>query len=538
VKKLLARAQDTRAQTAVLATLFIAAYWVPLRAMVTIWAENEDYSYGFLIPFVSAYLLWEKRKILSEIPVRNTWGGLPILLLFMLLSLYGVLGSSGNISMPSIPVLVALFILFCFGVEAVKRLMLPLGFLIFMVPLPAVIDRILGLQLKTISTRLGGAFINLCNIPVHVSGNIIDLGETQLQVADACSGMRYLLPLLALGFLYAHFFERTLWKRAVCVLASIPLGVLFNALRVGLTGLMADRFGTDVALGLFHSLSGWVVFAFAVVMLFAIGWVLRMFPPRSASVGQPIDRNSKPVPSLERAKTAPAFLVSAALLATVAAFSLSTGTLPPVTLDGGIKSLPLIIGPWKGSREIVNPVMITESGAEEAFSGYFSNRSGNQVSLYVGYRSTAFLANDNFFHSPTACLPSAGWLEKEVNRRTITGVPHFGALDVSTMIIEKEGIQYLVYFWFQTKDEATHDKNINRFHLSLHALRRDNTYDLFLRPITQIDPMERIENAEQRLDGFVRDLMPELLQFLKEKQATRGGSQHIYSLRGERLIRC
>jgi exosortase D (VPLPA-CTERM-specific) len=372
------------------------------------------------------------------------------------------------------------------------------------------------------SSKLGSAFIGLFNIPVHVSGNIIDLGVTQLQVVDACSGMRYIFPLLALGVLYAHLFERAFWKRAVCVLATVPLGVLFNALRIGITGVLTDRFGPTVAQGFFHDLSGWVVFVFACVMLFAISRVLRMFPPQPAAVKQPAALEADPVPSalLERRKTTSAFLVSAAVLVIVAAFSLSTSTLPPVAIDGGIESLPLVIGPWNGGQETVDPVMVRESGAEQAFSGFFTNQTGNGVSLYIGYRSSAFLANENFFHSPTVCIPSSGWVEQEVKRRTITRVPYFGTLEVTTMVIEKEGIRQLVYFWFQTKDRATYDKNINRFHLSLHALRRDNTYDLFLRPITPIDRTERIVDAEQRLDGFVRDLIPILLKFLKEKQVT------------------
>jgi len=522
MNRLLARIEDTRTQIVVLVALFIAAYWVPLRTMATIWMENEDYSYGFMIPIASAYLLWEKRKTLSGIPVRSAWESFPVLLLFTLISLYGMLGSSGNVSMPSIPILIVLFSLFCFGLEAAKRLMLPLGFLVFMVPVPAFIDRYLGIRLKAISTGLGGSFIALCNIPVNISGNIIDLGVMQLQVVDACSGMRYIFPLLALGFLYAHFFERVFWKRTVCVLATIPLGVLFNALRIGITGVLTDRFGPSVAQGFFHDLSGWVVFVFALVMLFAIGRVLRMFPPRAAVGRYPATQQVNPVPSApsERSKTTSAFLVSVAILVTVAALSLSTSTLPPISIDGGIESLPLVIGAWKGNRETVNPVMVRESGAEQAFGGYFTNESGYGVSLYVGYRSTAFLANENFFHSPTVCIPSSGWVEQEVKKRTITQVPYFGTLEVTKMVIEREGIRQLVYFWFQTKDRATFDKNINRFHLSLHAIRRDNTYDLFMRPITTIDRTERIEDAEQRLDGFVRDLMPVLLQFLKEKQVT------------------
>ncbi len=206
------------------------------------------------------------------------------------------------------------------------------------------------------------------------------------------------------------------------------------------------------------------------------------------------------------------------MLSCVAALSLSTGALPPVTIEGGIQSFPLRIGEWQGRPEIVSPDIVRESGAEEAFSGHFMNGAGSEISLYMGYRSTAFLSNENFFHSPTVCLPSSGWVEQEVTRRTITNVPYFNTLDVTKMVIEKGGTRQLVYFWFQTKDKATYDKNINRFHLSLHAIRRDNTHDLFIRPIMPINPAEGIKEAETRLDVFVREMMPVLLKFLKENQ--------------------
>jgi exosortase D (VPLPA-CTERM-specific) len=507
--------EDIRTQIVVLAILFIAAYYVPLKTLVNVWWENEDYSYGFLIPLASAYLLWEKRKTLGEIPVKSAWGLLSVLVLFVLISLYGILGSSGNVSMPSIPVLIILFTGFCFGIEAVKRLILPLGFLFLMLPMPPVIEINLGLFLKAVSSTLGGAFIRLCNIPVHVSGNIIDLGVTQLQVVDACSGMRYIFPLFALGILYAHFFERVVWKQLFLALVTVPLGVLFNALRIGITGILTDKFGPKASEGFFHSFEGWVVFVFAFIMLFLISRVLVFFSPTASAS----EKSTAPAPKPGHTVTLAPFLFSVAMLSCVALLSLSTSTLPPVTIKGGIQGFPLLVGEWQGKYEIVDPVMVKDSGAEEAFSGYYMNGSGNDISLYIGYRSTAFLADENFFHSPTVCLPSSGWVEQEVKRRPISNVQLFDKLDVTEMVIEKAGIRQLAYFWFQTKDEATYDKNINRFHLSLHAIRRDNTHDLFIRPITRINSTERIEDAEKRMDGFVREMMPVLLQFLKEKQA-------------------
>ncbi len=511
--------ERTEVQVVMLAVLFMAAYYIPLRALVSTWWTNEDYSYGFLIPLVSAYLLWEKRKALGALPLRSSWGLLPLLVALVLLSLYGILGSSGYVSMPTLPLLIMAFTGFCFGIASLRHLLLPLGFLVFMVPVPPIIERYVGMHLKTISSNLGGAVIGLCNIPVNVSGNIIDLGVTQLQVVDACSGMRYIFPLLALGVLYGYFFERVVWKRVFCVVLTLPLGVLFNALRIGLTGVLTDRFGPKVSQGFFHDFSGWVIFLFAFLMLFLTSRLLSAFFPDRAG------RREKDGPQLPAEcplpagrRTAGALLVSAAILICVGGLSLSTHALPAVLIEGGMESFPLAVGEWQGRTEHIDPFVIERSGAEEAFNGSFTGTSGGEVFLYMGYRSTAFLSNENFFHSPTVCIPSSGWTEREVSRRTITEVPFFQSLEVTKMVIEKGGMRQLVYFWFQTKDKATYSKSINRFHLSLHALRRDNTHDLFIRPITPIAPAESLDDAEQRLDGFVREMMPVLLDFLKEKQ--------------------
>jgi EpsI family protein len=141
------------------------------------------------------------------------------------------------------------------------------------------------------------------------------------------------------------------------------------------------------------------------------------------------------------------------------------------------------------------------------------------------YRSTAFLATENFFHSPTVCLPMSGMEVKEESTHLIAGVPHFTELTVSKMVIESMGDRQLVYFWFQTKDQASYDKNINRFHLAMHAIKRDNTHDLFIRPITPIGRAETIESAEKRLDEFVREMMGSLFKFLEEKQVVGGSVQ-------------
>jgi exosortase D (VPLPA-CTERM-specific) len=504
----------------ILFVLFVVAYWVPLRSMVNTWWTNEDYSYGFLIPIISLYLLWDRREVLRELTVGSSWVVFPVLFFFYLLALYGILGSSGNVAMPAVPIMVLLFTAFVFGLDAVRRLFLPLIFLVFMVPVPTVLERTIGVFLKTVSSKMGGALISLAGVSVHVSGNVIDIGVTQLQVVDACSGLRYLFPLIALGILYAYFFEKVPWKRVLCVLATIPIAILMNALRIGITGVLAKHLGVATAEGFFHGFSGWLLFLAAFACLFLLGRLLRLFPPHDVLSGKEraVKKPAAFVP--KGGSMGKAFITSAVLLIITASFSLSTGSLPPVKIRGGLASFPLSLNGWQGQSQFIDPKIIQESGAEESFGGNYRNSKNDDVSLYMGYRSTAFMETENFFHTPTVCLPSQGWKEISTESRTIRNVPVFGNLPVTEMVIEQMGTKQLVYFWFQTKSRATEDKNVNRFHLSLHALTRDNTHDLFIRPILIIRKGESLDDARGRMDEFVRDFMGEMEKFLKEKQYT------------------
>ena len=507
-----------------LSGLFVLAYWVPLKGIAHEWFHNDDYSYGVFIPFAAAYLLWEKRKSIGDVPIRSSWKTFPLLMALVLLSLYAILGSSGNISRPAVPFLIVLFVVFCFGADLARHLTLPLGFLIFMVPLPNVLDRTLGVYLKSVSSQLGGGFIRLIGIPVHVSGNIIDLGVNQLQVVDACSGIRFLFPLVALGILYAHFFVRNKWKKWACVFATIPIAVLTNGLRVGITGILTNIYGTRAAEGFFHAFSGWAIFMVSLVLLFLFDMALRFFPSREEEQMKHPGMNTLDtiIVGPGHANIDKAYFVSVGLLLVVAMLSLSTKVLPAVKVQGGISSFTSVFSGWEGRPEIVDPEIIRLSGAEEAFNGVFRNGNGEEVALYLGYRGSAFLENENFFHSPTVCLPAQGLEVLTTSTRNVRDIPRFGKIAVTEMVMGSAGSTQLVYFWFQTKDKVTHNKDINRFHLALHAIRRDNTHDLFIRQMTPIRGNEKVEDAEKRMDRFAREMMETLLVFLKEKQVTDG----------------
>ncbi len=515
--------QNIWIQASVLMALFICAYWIPLKGIVNVWMTNGDYSYGFIIPVISLYLFWDMRSRFKKLDIKSCWPVLPALFVFVLLSIYGILGSSGNVSRPLIPVMIIFLAWFCFGTRLVRRFILPLGFLFFMIPLPAVLDRTFGVFLKSISSNLGGKLIRLFGMSVNVSGNVIDLGVTKLQVVDACSGLRFVFPLLALGIVYAYFFERVRWKQVFCVASTIPIAILINVIRIGVTGILVNAYGPEMAEGFFHDFSGWLIFMAAFGFLFLEGRLLRLFPPLQAfdkleNKGNSIDRQTDSIQANKKAHGNGAFFVSVAMLMTIAILSWNTKALPAIKIKGGIKSFPLEFADWNGMSQQVDPRIVERSGAEESFLGLYKNIRGDEVSLYIGYRSTAFLENENFFHSPTVCLPSSGWKILAFAPHNIQGIPFFGNIEVSEMVVEDMDLKELVYFWFQTKNKVSYDKNINRLQLALHAIKHDNTHDLFIRPITPIGKDENVEDAEKRMDQFVKDMMGVLIKFLKENQ--------------------
>lgn len=494
------------------------AYFNTSAGLFHIWTTNEDYSYAFLIPIISAYLIWERRQEIRRAPVSPNWFGGILFFLLIMVSAYGILGSSPSAVRPAIPLIILAIVLFCFGKDILKIMVLPLSLLIFMIPLPTMYGALVGVHLKRISTLLGELILRMTGITVFVEGNVIDLGVTQLQVVDACSGLRYILPLLCLGVIFAYFFEKVRWRQIVLVVSTIPIAIITNGIRIGATGILAERYGSDVAQGFFHGFSGWLIFMFAFALLFLLHFIMRAMlgkggqSEKSRSDTQPLSTHKK-----DRPNTLPVAIVTLFLVA-MALISYRVKAFPPINLKTGLSAFPLSIASWQGRPEPIDPEMIKASGAEDAFNSVYQNSENEIVSLYIGYRSSPFGESENFFHSPNVCLPSSGWKTLDTRKRRIPGVPHFGNITVQEMLIRKQGSRRLVYFWFQTKNRASHNVNINRFHLSLHAIMQDNTYDLFIRLITPIKADETIADAGTRMDNFAGDMMSSLQVFMKEEQ--------------------
>jgi exosortase A len=261
-------------KSAVIAACLGLLYFRVLQGLVSDWVHLPDFSHGFLIPIVSLYFVYERRKQCSVLSPSGHWTGLPLLLFGVLLFLLGNLATEYFTMRFSLLVVLGGIVLFLLGREFYKALFFPLVFLIFMIPIPSVLMDRITFPMQIFASKVAASSLYLIGIPVLREGNIILLANTSLEVAEACSGIRSLISLLALSVVFAYFSQKTTWKRGVLILSTFPIAIIANAARVTGTGVLAHYYGGQVAQGFFHGFSGWILFVVAFACLFLLGAML------------------------------------------------------------------------------------------------------------------------------------------------------------------------------------------------------------------------------------------------------------------------
>ncbi len=230
----------------------VIAFSEALQELVHRWTTQEEYSHGFFIPAITLWLLWSRRDALIASIGRPAWSGVALIVLAACMQVVGELSAFYLMSQVGFIIALMGVVLCAGGYPLLKVSFIPLVFLVFAIPTPYFIDSTISWQLQLVSSQLGVHFIRLFQIPVYLAGNVIDLGQYKLQVVEACSGLRYLYPLLSLGFLAAYLFQGRLWQRALVFLSTIPITIVMNSVRIGITGLMVDQWGIQAAEGFMH----------------------------------------------------------------------------------------------------------------------------------------------------------------------------------------------------------------------------------------------------------------------------------------------
>ncbi len=263
----------------ILALVVTAIYYQVVGKLVADWYTNPDFSHGFLIVPFAFYLLWDKRKVLRDTPVRQTWSGVWLVVAAIFVLFLGVYGAELFLSRLSLVMLLAGIVWTLCGRAMLREMRFAILVLLLAIPIPAVVFNQITFPLQLLASRMASALLPLFGVPVLRDGNIIQLPSMQLEVAEACSGIRSLMSLFAVAIFYGYFLEHVTWRRVVLALASIPIAVFANAARIVGTGLCVQYWNPDKAVGFFHEFSGWVMFIISLCCLYFVHTLMRLRVP-------------------------------------------------------------------------------------------------------------------------------------------------------------------------------------------------------------------------------------------------------------------
>jgi exosortase len=266
-------------QTALLTGLLLWLYDSTLIHLVGQWWTDPNFSHGFFVPLFSAFVVWQERSRLARLSLRPSWWGLLFLASGLCVLVVGQLGAELFLSRLSLLIVLAGLIVLFLGWTFFRVLLFPWAFLLLMIPIPALIFNQIAFPLQLLASKVASTTLPWMGVPVLREGNVIILPAMALEVADACSGIRSLMSLTTLAVIYGYLMERKVGPRVLLALASVPIAVIANSLRVVGTGLLVQYWDPDKAQGFFHEFQGWLMFVASLAMLYLLHRIVRFFWP-------------------------------------------------------------------------------------------------------------------------------------------------------------------------------------------------------------------------------------------------------------------
>lgn len=493
------------------------------KAAETIWAAwgNADYGHGYLVPLIA--LIWALRALQQNASVpRPSPGGLWLLIAGALFEMMGEILANNWLSEISLFVSIVGAVAFFLGFSYARLLAAPLGFLLFAIPLPATVAPLLTARLQLLSSDIGVTGLRALDIPVYQEGNVIDLGLHKLQVAEACSGLRYLFPLMSLGYLVAFHAFKTRWKRIVVFLSTIPIAIALNGSRITVTGLAVNLGNVSLIEGGMHEAEGFVVFALCFACLTLVVWVLRRLGMRGEdgflddfffSWGKPLWRKAPRFSAKMLALLLGLFLLSApGVLWRAHRPSDTVLVLPP------LHDFPLRFDAWSGVTGTLSTAELqTLKLTDYLLASYKTADRPLPVTFYVAYYETQ--QQGSSIHSPQICLPGSG---AEIVSQSI--VPFFISgyarqpFNVNRLIIQKGGDRQLVYYWFRENGHNAATTLGAKWQLMGNAFRFGRTDGSLIRLTAPVTQEQTMEQADALLLSFMKSALPFLPSYLPSKE--------------------
>ena len=486
--------------------------------LLELWVTDERYGHGLLVLLLLAYLLYERRDSLGVESSITKWMSVPLSLSALVFFVVGDVSGILVVSKYAVWLFAVSVIFSLGGVALFKKLVVPAFILFILIPLPDPIGPNLTSQLQLISSKLGVWVIRAFGGVVYLEGNVIDMGgSVKLLVAEACAGLRYLFPLMSVGAIAVYVMRAPLWMRWIIFLSTIPITIFLNSFRIGVTGLLVDKWGGEHTEGFLHFFEGWIVFIFALLVLLVVTWVLIKLSPSVKSVSSAFVVDNKVtekeslagVGSTQHNVKVLGFVVLMIVVSFIGSQVLSNRADPDIKRTS-LEVFPLSIGNWKGHEQRLEKSVEDVAGASDYFHANFLSESNKMVNVYLTYYANQ--KHGQVPHSPEVCLPGDGW--KVISNTPITIENLDASFEANRLLIQKGERRMIAYYWVKQGQNNYRGKFLARLDLVRIAFEENRSDGGLVRFVTGLEKDETEAEADRRLQEIVQGVVSQLNNYI------------------------
>jgi EpsI family protein len=373
-----------RVGAALLVAMFLLLYYAPLRSLAEYWTLNDMYSYGFLVPLISGYVIWLRRDLLRVTPVIPALhAGAIVLGTAVCMLVLGHVSSTNLLVWMSLPIAIAGLCLLVLGVRMTRAVAFPLAYLFAMIPFWDFLTVRLQAPFQLYSAIVGVETLRFFGLPVIREGVLIHLPRVTLEVADVCSGVNQLVAILCIGIPVTHMHVRRWPKRLLIVMLAVVIALLSNGVRVAVISLFALQTasgpGDDVH-GPYSVLRMTLISGVGFLVLF---WLIARFSDPASPGGGPGTTAAERRPAAGTRSLA-GLSVAVAILGGTIAFE-RWHQVAPVPLEAELGQLPSAIGEWRDAGAWASSPSVQAGGFDRELSRRYVAPDGSEVELLVGY---------------------------------------------------------------------------------------------------------------------------------------------------------
>lgn len=494
-------------QAMILTGAFIFCYIQAISQLVSFWKNSYVYSYGFLIPFISLYLVWLNRKKLNSIrSVPSYFLGSSLILCGLLLYILGNRSGVFVIQSLSIIVTVSGIVVFICGTRFFLAVLFPIAYLLFMIPIWDSLTERLQFPFQNFTAFFAAQLLNLSGIPVYRNSIFLELPNITLEVANVCSGINNLIAVLAIALPLAYITLKSWPRRIILVSGGIVIAALSNGLRVAIMGFLA-YYGISATLhGPGHILQAMFVSFVGFIVLFIGAWILSEKHSKSEiSLGSatisPEKSNSNMLNSIN---SRPLFFTAGILF--IVGMYINFFNPSPVPLKYDLKLFPYEIGPYKGADVSADHNISEMIDSDIAMERIYRTVSGREVNLYIGYLESQGQGKElvNYksakFHDGTS----------QENIATNTNA----TVKINKVLIQKDGSAKVIYFWYDLNGAIIADRYYAKVRTAFDSIIRQRSNGAFIMVSSALDKPEDNMKVFKDTEEFIRVLLPVLQGYL------------------------